>query len=322
MDRQRDDSSDLDSDQAPPSQPAAPPPVVRALRADARRNRARVLKAARERFAEDGLDAQMDGIGRAAGVGVGTVYRHLPTKEDLVEALITDRFERLAEWTQEALEEDESWEAFRRVMHRSPELQARDRALSEAMASRPQKMRQAAIDSGLYAPTEELIAHAQASGGMRSDAVTEDVPAIICGIGRVTQAGADGKTISWERFLAILLDGLQPGPGCSELPPHGFSVGRAERDERIVGPPAFPGIQDRLTAAAGATMTATVRSPFVSGTVVVVLAAIAAVGLEAAGAEPYSLVWLAALIVVMVLASLTDPVRFGWRDPDVPRRSR
>lgn len=64
------------------------------------------------------------------------------------------------------------------------------------------------------------------------------------------------------------------------------------------------------------------RSPFVSGTVVVVLAAIAAVGLKTVGAEPYSSVWLAALIVVVVLASLTDPVRFGWREPDEARRSR
>jgi hypothetical protein len=69
-------------------------------------------------------------------------------------------------------------------------------------------------------------------------------------------------------------------------------------------------------------MNDTVRSPFVSGTVLVVLAAIAAVGLKAIGAEPNSPVWLAALIVVMVLASLTDPVRFGWREPDEPRRPR
>jgi hypothetical protein len=69
-------------------------------------------------------------------------------------------------------------------------------------------------------------------------------------------------------------------------------------------------------------MNDTMRSPFVSATVLVVLAAIAAVGLKAVGAEPYSPGWLAALIVVMLLASLTDPVRFGWRDPDERRRPR
>jgi hypothetical protein len=73
---------------------------------------------------------------------------------------------------------------------------------------------------------------------------------------------------------------------------------------------------------ARATMNDTMRSPFVSGTVLVVLAAGAAVGLKAVGAVPYSPVWLAVLVVVMVLTSLTDPVRFGWREPDEPRRSR
>lgn len=66
----------------------------------------------------------------------------------------------------------------------------------------------------------------------------------------------------------------------------------------------------------------TMRSPVVSGTALVVLAAAAAAGLKAIGTEPYSPVWLGALIVVMVLASLTDPVRFGWREPDERRRSQ
>ena len=118
----------------------------------------------------------------------------------------------------EALEEDDPWRAFCDFMYRSTEMQANDRALSEAMASRSDEMHRAAVDSGLHALTEQLIARAQKSGGMRSDAVVEDVPAIICGLGRVTRASAGQKTISWERFLAILLDGLRARADCSRLP--------------------------------------------------------------------------------------------------------
>ena len=76
---------------------AKPPPAVpRAQRADARRNREKVLEAAARAFALHGLETQMDDIAGAAGVGVGTVYRHFPTKEDLLQALADDRFEGLA----------------------------------------------------------------------------------------------------------------------------------------------------------------------------------------------------------------------------------
>src|SRR5438445_11939956 len=87
-------------------------PRDRAQRADAKRNRGRVLEAARRCMARKGLDAQIEEIARAASVGVGTVYRHFPTKEDLVEALAMARFERLAELGREALTSDEPWDSF------------------------------------------------------------------------------------------------------------------------------------------------------------------------------------------------------------------
>src|SRR2546426_2056466 len=80
---------------ANPSPVADLPPALRAQRADARRNRKRVIEAARRCMARKGLDAQIEEIARAAGVGVGTVYRHFPTKDDLVEALAMARFDRL-----------------------------------------------------------------------------------------------------------------------------------------------------------------------------------------------------------------------------------
>jgi len=204
-----------------------PPQGERTQRADARRNRRRVLDAARARFAEDGLDAQIDEIAEAAGVGVGTVYRHFPTKEHLIEALVEARFERIRERGTRALSEakEDPWEAFRGFMRFSVELQANDRALSQVMASRPEVMGAHAEGSGVFELSGKLLALAQESGDLRTDAVVEDVPMIICGLGHVTQAARAGETapgMSWERFLAIVLDGLRapggpPLPECSRL---------------------------------------------------------------------------------------------------------
>ena len=83
----------------------------RPLRADARRNRERVIAAARAVFAEHGRDAQMDDVARRAGVGVGTVYRHFPTKEALLVALALDAFERVVAEARRALENPDPWEA-------------------------------------------------------------------------------------------------------------------------------------------------------------------------------------------------------------------
>jgi AcrR family transcriptional regulator len=201
---------------------ASSPPAAgreRTLRADARRNRDAVLVAARDRLAKDGLDGPIEEIARAAGVGVGTVYRHFPSKDDLIAALVTDRFERLAERAAEALAEQDPWQAFCDLMRHSAALQVRDRALSEFLSSQPQLGQHEAVRTGLADSTAKLIAKAQRAGGMRKDAVIEDVPTLICGLSAVT-AGAAGNMpeLNWERYVEIMLDGLR-APGANKLPP-------------------------------------------------------------------------------------------------------
>jgi AcrR family transcriptional regulator len=189
------------------------------LRADARRNREAVLKAARERFAKVGLDCQMEDIARAAGVGVGTVYRHFPNKSDLLEALVRARFDHLAEQAERALAEDDPWEAFCGFMRYSAEIAVRDRALSQFISSEPQRGQDPAVASGLADLTEQLMDKAKRAGGMRKDALVEDVPTLICALGAVT-AGAAGNMpeMNWERYVEIMLDGLR-APGSNKLPP-------------------------------------------------------------------------------------------------------
>jgi AcrR family transcriptional regulator len=196
-----------------------------ALRADARRNREAVLAAARKQLARHGLDGCMEDIAGTAGVGVGTVYRHFPCKDDLIAALVRDRFERLAERAAEALAEDDPWEAFCDLMRFSAELQVRDRALSQFLAQQPELGYHNAVDTGLADLTEQLIIKAQKAGEMRKDAVVEDVPTLICGLGAVTAGVGLMPELNWERYVEIMLDGLR-APGCNKLPPPRASIPR------------------------------------------------------------------------------------------------
>jgi AcrR family transcriptional regulator len=188
---------------------------ARTQRADARRNRRKVLDAARKAFAEDGLDVRIEKVARKAGVGVGTVYRHFPTKEDLLQALADDRFAGLAEAARRALDDPDAWSGFSEFMRYSAEVMAEDRALSEAMDQRPEMCGQAAEDVRLLEIVGELIQRAQADGALRADVVAEDVPSLICGLGRATRESEDRPSMSWERYLAIILAGLRPAAGSS-----------------------------------------------------------------------------------------------------------
>jgi AcrR family transcriptional regulator len=191
-------------------------PAVK-LRADARRNREAVIAAAKRLFADQGLDAQMPDVAKAAKVGVGTVYRHFPTKDDLIAAMAAERFERLAERAREDLEAEDPWEGVADFIRFSAEIQAEDRGLCEVMGSRPEVMDAAAQAAGLGELCERLVKRAQRSGDLRKDLAWEDIPMIACGLGRITQATMGPAAGRWPRFVEIILDGLR-APGSGKLP--------------------------------------------------------------------------------------------------------
>jgi AcrR family transcriptional regulator len=189
----------------------------RALRADARRNREAVIAAAKKLFADEGLDAQMPDVAKAAKVGVGTVYRHFPTKDHLIAALAEDRFERLAEKAREGIEAEDPWEGLCGFIRFAAEIQADDRGLCEVMGSRPEVMNESALAVGLDELCDELVKRAQRSGGLRKDLEWEDIPMIACSLGRITAAEMGPAAGRWPRLVEILIDGMRT-PGSSKLP--------------------------------------------------------------------------------------------------------
>jgi AcrR family transcriptional regulator len=186
------------------------------LRADARRNREAVIAAAKKLFADQGLDAQMPDVARTAKVGVGTVYRHFPTKADLIAALAAERFERLAEMAAESLEAEDPWQGLSDFIRYSAQIQADDRGLCDVMASRPEVMGASAEAVGLDKLCDQLVKRAQRSGDLRKDLDWEDIPMIACGLGGITKAHGPGAG-RWPRLVEIVLDGLR-APASSKLP--------------------------------------------------------------------------------------------------------
>jgi len=198
-------------------QPVATIEDTKVQRADARRNREAVLAAAKHLFADQGLDAQMPDVARAANVGVGTVYRHFPCKEDLIGALAADRFERLAQKARECLELEDPWEGFAGFIRASTQIHADDRGLCEVTGARPDLMGAAAQAAGLPELADKLVKRAQKAGQLRRDLEWQDVPLIACGLGTVTQQTIGPAMGRWPRLVEIILDGLR-APGSAKLP--------------------------------------------------------------------------------------------------------
>jgi AcrR family transcriptional regulator len=190
------------------------------IRADARRNRERVLDAARECFARAGTDAQIDEVAAVAGVGVGTVYRHFETKEALVEALAAEHFAAEAKIAEAALQIEDPWQAFSTLIRSGAEAMAENRAICQIAADRPEVMRDAALgadtDQGFFRTVQALIDRAQEAGELRGDFELEDIPSVMCSLGALQIS--QGAYANWRRLLEIMLDGLR-APAASELPP-------------------------------------------------------------------------------------------------------
>lgn len=182
----------------------------RRLRADAERNRLRILAAAAEVFAERGLAATMDEIADRAGVGVGTVYRRFPEKSDLIAALFEERIASMAAFAEAGLEAEDPWDGLVSFLERASEMHSGDRALRELIFGSGQghdffDAAQARIQPAVA----ELVARAKAAGRLRPDAETLDMPIVQMMVAGVMDYVGDAAPEVWRRVLAIALDGLR-----------------------------------------------------------------------------------------------------------------
>jgi AcrR family transcriptional regulator len=195
------------------------------LRADAERNRQRLLAAAKELFATRGLDATLDEIARHAGVGTGTAYRRFPNKDALIEALMVDRINELGAIAQGCLEEPDPWRGITAYFERALALQASDRGLKEVLFSAGRGRERVAHARRALAPAvTKLVRRAVEAGAVRSDLSTSDVPLINFMLNTIVDFGREVEPDLYRRYLAIVLDGLRPRDDLEPLPVDALGV--------------------------------------------------------------------------------------------------
>lgn len=182
--------------------PQSAPQKPRKPRKDSLANRQRLLEAAREVFAEQGVGATLDDVAHHAGLGVGTAYRHFANKHVLIDGLFDDRIETFVEFAGATLEDSDPWEGFAAAMTRLAEDLVEIRALHDLVLD---------PNEGVPAPPDALgqtmtalLERGQQAGAIRKDLTATDLMTIQS----MVDAAAERDPENWHRFLEILLDGI------------------------------------------------------------------------------------------------------------------
>ncbi len=194
--------------------------AARPSRSDAVRNRAAILAAASEAFARHGETVDVREIARSAGVGMGTLYRHFPTKEELLETVLRQDF---AAWTRtaraNAAQCTDPFEALSTFLEDALGRQSRHRAMVERFAeSWNTTPGIATCRQELHPVIDDLVTRCHAAGALRPDVTSEDVSLLLVALGRIAQLTTQERPELWRRTLQIMLDGLHP-TCTNSLPP-------------------------------------------------------------------------------------------------------
>jgi AcrR family transcriptional regulator len=181
----------------------------RPLRADAARNRAKILDAAARVFAERGLDATLDDIAEVADVGVATVYRRFPDKDALVVALFEDAIDDIAALARSAGEFENSWEGFVWFLEEVLQRQCDNRGLRDVFVGSPYAQEKISAAKHRVGPAfSALVARAQRDGYLRGDVGESDILVLEMMISSLGSGTTSDDAALWRRYLAIALDGL------------------------------------------------------------------------------------------------------------------
>ncbi|WP_242906035.1 TetR/AcrR family transcriptional regulator [Actinomadura terrae] len=181
----------------------------RAPRADAARNRDKLLAAAAKVFGERGVDAPLEEVARRAEVSIGTLYNHFPARQDLIDAIFPMRLEALERVAEAALADPDPWDGFVCFVEGLFELQARDRGLNDVLArSYPASSELSGACHRGFVHLVEIIERARGAG-LRDDFEAPDMVPLIWAMSQIIRETADVAPDAWRRFLAFHLDGLR-----------------------------------------------------------------------------------------------------------------
>jgi AcrR family transcriptional regulator len=218
----------------------------RGARRDAQRNHALLVAAARAVFAERGVEAQLDEIARRAGLGIGTLYRHFPTREALVEAVFAERVDEFLAVAEAALAETDAWAGLVSFLEGTLVLQTGDRVLKEIFLRYPPgEGRLAETRRQMRQLFEQILDRAHAQGVLRSDFAVPDLALLLWSFAPVIDATAETAPNVWRRHLHWLLDGLRSDSATPQtVPPlddeqltEAMRRLREQRFQRKPGPP-------------------------------------------------------------------------------------
>lgn len=207
----------------------------RPLRADAERNRQRILDAARELFSERGLCVTLNDIAHHAGVGVGTVYRRFPDKARLIEELFEERLGELVAAMDRGIADPDPWHGLTTFLERALELQVADRGLRDIIFQMPGGLERVAEIRGRLLPRgTELVRRARDAGALRADIAAEDLPLIQLMLSAIIDASREIEPQLWRRYLGIVIRGMAADPDA--LPALGAGPLVADQVDRVMSP--------------------------------------------------------------------------------------